>query len=266
MLSKRKPNALAVPQKTVLTEVDVSKHSGRVRLKPLEFWNFERVEVNRTDDGKLQVIHYKQDFPSPKQRKRGTRASVQLKQTFVRRKPSKRSVTLSSHSCTPSKSPQSSIGNGTLVGGRLVLKEEETSASLLPKNSSNLCNKLSTMAIEDIEKQTKALFPFLRRVIEGQESNKRHTVFLRGGRELREMTSELIYHPYSEDQILYIIDFLIEQFSSHIQRLYGKSSVNKYIWKVLAPTLLIRIVMEKENLTCLEAEQLLIKTSLGCTL
>nr|XP_027238671.1 uncharacterized protein LOC113829671 [Penaeus vannamei]XP_027238676.1 uncharacterized protein LOC113829671 [Penaeus vannamei] len=175
MLSKRKPNALAVPQKTVLTEVDVSKHSGRVRLKPLEFWNFERVEVNRTEDGKLQVIHYKQDFPSPKQRKRGTRASVQLKQTFVRRKPSKRSATLSSHSCTPSKSPQSS-----LVGGHLVLKEEETSASLVPKNSSNVCNKLSTMAIEDIEKQTKALFPFLRRVIEGQESNKRHNVFFAG--------------------------------------------------------------------------------------
>lgn len=37
------------------------RRSSRVRTKPLEFWNFEKVEVKRQEDGEVQVIHHKQD-------------------------------------------------------------------------------------------------------------------------------------------------------------------------------------------------------------
>lgn len=267
MLSKRGPKAgLIVPQKTVLTEVDVSRHSGRVRMKPLEFWNFERVEVLRTDDGKLQVIHYKLDLSSPEQSKRGMRTVIQPRQTCVRRKPTKKSLSSSSYKCpSPVREPQSLVKNKAVTGEENIgYKKENADDSLVSTCSIKLCDKLSAMTLEDMGKQSKALFPFLRRVIKGQESNERHNIFLRGGRELREMKCELIYDPYSEDQILYVIDMLTEQFSAFIRRLYGKDNVNKYIWKVLAPTLFIRIVMEKEGVPCSEAEQLLIKTSLRC--
>ncbi|XP_050695817.1 hepatoma-derived growth factor-related protein 2-like [Eriocheir sinensis] len=37
------------------------RRSTRVRMQPLEFWNFEKVEVTRQADGEVQIIHQKQD-------------------------------------------------------------------------------------------------------------------------------------------------------------------------------------------------------------
>ncbi|KAK8395882.1 hypothetical protein O3P69_005775 [Scylla paramamosain] len=38
-----------------------TRRSSRVRTKPLEFWNFEKVQVERQEDGEVKVIHHKQD-------------------------------------------------------------------------------------------------------------------------------------------------------------------------------------------------------------
>ncbi|XP_037802669.1 PH domain-containing protein DDB_G0287875-like isoform X2 [Penaeus monodon] len=54
---------------SVMNATDISRRSGRVRVKPLEFWNFEKIEVKNTDDGQVQVISRKQDIPDPRRRR-----------------------------------------------------------------------------------------------------------------------------------------------------------------------------------------------------
>ncbi|KAG0715854.1 hypothetical protein GWK47_010989 [Chionoecetes opilio] len=49
-------------QEATLTQaVSNQRQSSRVRTKRLEFWNFEKVEVERQDNGEVRVIHKKQD-------------------------------------------------------------------------------------------------------------------------------------------------------------------------------------------------------------
>ncbi|ROT68776.1 hypothetical protein C7M84_013068 [Penaeus vannamei] len=50
---------------------DISRRSGRVRVKPLEFWNFEKIEVKKADDGQVQVISHKWTFPEPREEEDG---------------------------------------------------------------------------------------------------------------------------------------------------------------------------------------------------
>lgn len=37
------------------------RRSSRVRMRPLEHWNFEKMTVEMNEDGEVQVIHEKQD-------------------------------------------------------------------------------------------------------------------------------------------------------------------------------------------------------------
>ncbi|XP_063599375.1 myosin-10-like [Penaeus indicus] len=54
---------------SVMNATDISRRSGRVRVKPLEFWNFEKIEVKKSDDGQVQVISHKQDIVETRRRK-----------------------------------------------------------------------------------------------------------------------------------------------------------------------------------------------------
>ncbi|XP_071525566.1 uncharacterized protein [Panulirus ornatus] len=54
---------------TVMSDSVVCRRSGRVRTKPLEFWNFEKVEIKTLDNGDVSVIHHKQVLPPPKRKK-----------------------------------------------------------------------------------------------------------------------------------------------------------------------------------------------------
>ncbi|XP_047490478.1 triadin-like isoform X2 [Penaeus chinensis] len=53
---------------SVMNATDISRRSGRVRVKPLEFWNFEKIEVKKSDDGQVQVISRKQDIMEQRRR------------------------------------------------------------------------------------------------------------------------------------------------------------------------------------------------------
>ncbi|XP_042888574.1 nucleolar protein 58-like isoform X2 [Penaeus japonicus] len=53
---------------SIMNATDISRRSGRVRVKPLEFWNFEKIEVKKDDDGHVQVISHKQNAPEPRKR------------------------------------------------------------------------------------------------------------------------------------------------------------------------------------------------------
>nr|XP_045602259.1 uncharacterized protein LOC123760601 isoform X1 [Procambarus clarkii] len=124
-------------------------------------------------------------------------------------------------------------------------------------------NRLQQMTIEELEDRLEQAVPYLTRVTKGQELSERHEIFKRGGRELREMSDELIYGPYSEEQINYVINYLTEKFA-YIRKVIGDEYRGRqYIWKVLAPTLLIKIVMENEDITQDNAEKLLIEFSLN---
>ncbi|XP_053626562.2 uncharacterized protein [Cherax quadricarinatus] len=45
------------------------RRSGRVRTKPLEFWNFEKITVTTLENGKTNVVHQKQELPSINRKK-----------------------------------------------------------------------------------------------------------------------------------------------------------------------------------------------------
>ncbi|XP_045623962.2 uncharacterized protein [Procambarus clarkii] len=45
------------------------RRSGRVRTKPLEFWNFEKIEVRALENGEVDVIHHKQELPVIRKKK-----------------------------------------------------------------------------------------------------------------------------------------------------------------------------------------------------
>ncbi|XP_071526888.1 uncharacterized protein [Panulirus ornatus] len=123
-------------------------------------------------------------------------------------------------------------------------------------------NRLQQMTIEELENRLKEAIPYLKRVAKGKEPSKRHQIFKRGGREIQQMSDELIFGPYTEDQIIYVVDFLSKNFST-VQGLGDESKWRQYIWKVLAPTLLIKIVMDNEEVTQDNAEKLLIEFSLN---
>ncbi|XP_069972318.1 DNA ligase 1 isoform X1 [Penaeus vannamei] len=74
---------------SVMNATDISRRSGRVRVKPLEFWNFEKIEVKKADDGQVQVISHKVDMPEPRKRKpwetNGTVTATTLPQPIPKR-------------------------------------------------------------------------------------------------------------------------------------------------------------------------------------
>ncbi|KAK3872658.1 hypothetical protein Pcinc_022270 [Petrolisthes cinctipes] len=79
-------------------------------------------------------------------------------------------------------------------------------------------------------------------------------MFCDGNRMLYRFNDEFIYGPFSEDQITYVHDSLTEKFNIVIKKFSNLFRFNEYIWKVLAPTFLTKIVMENENVPQEEAE------------
>ncbi|KAG7173122.1 hypothetical protein Hamer_G008648 [Homarus americanus] len=47
-----------------------TRRSGRIRTKPLEFWNFETVEVKNLENGEVNVVHHKQELHVTKKKKK----------------------------------------------------------------------------------------------------------------------------------------------------------------------------------------------------
>ncbi|XP_047476839.1 titin homolog isoform X2 [Penaeus chinensis] len=127
-------------------------------------------------------------------------------------------------------------------------------------------NRLSAISLEDLELRMQDVLPYLKKIMKGREPNRRHEIFREGGREFRNMSDELIYGPFSEEQILHAIECLEREFSKIVAKACGKHKVNQYLWKVLAPTFFIRIVMENEKLTSSEAEKTLAEISLNKTI
>ncbi|XP_042878353.1 uncharacterized protein LOC122257238 isoform X2 [Penaeus japonicus] len=124
-------------------------------------------------------------------------------------------------------------------------------------------NRLSAMSLEDLDLRMQDALPYLKKIMKGQEPSRRHEIFRQGGREFRDIADELIFDPFSEEQILYAIECLQKEFSKTIVKACGKHKVTQYLWRVLAPTFFIKIVMENETLSSSEAERTLADISLN---
>ncbi|KAK3890633.1 hypothetical protein Pcinc_005429 [Petrolisthes cinctipes] len=123
--------------------------------------------------------------------------------------------------------------------------------------------KLKTMTIEDLQTRLDENVPYLKSVLRGKQPNERHQMFCAGHPMLYQFTHEFIsiYGPFSEDQILYVQDSLVEKFENDIKKFSHPSLVYDYIWRVLAPTFLTKIVMDNEIVSQEEAVSLLWKFS-----
>ncbi|KAK4308175.1 hypothetical protein Pmani_020114 [Petrolisthes manimaculis] len=123
--------------------------------------------------------------------------------------------------------------------------------------------KLKTMTIEDLQTRLDENVPYLMNVLKGNQPNERHQMFRAGNPMLYHFTHEFIsiFAPFSEDQILYVQDSLAEKFENNIKKFSDPSLVYDYIWRVLAPTFLTKIVMDNETVSQEEAVSLLVKFS-----
>ncbi|KAG7165832.1 hypothetical protein Hamer_G023913 [Homarus americanus] len=189
------------------------------------------------------------------------------------------------HSFMPDETPKHNSSNicfSSLEDDTRILQFEEDSLTEPPMNLGfddensvifsdggtlesqiNSYNRLQQMTVEELENRLVQAVPYLEKVTKGQEPNQRHQIFKRGGRDLREMTGELIYGAYTEDQITCVIDFIRKTFS-YLPKAFGDDYMSlQYIWKVLGPTMFIKIVMENEEITQDEAEKLLVEFSLN---
>ena len=113
---------------------------------------------------------------------------------------------------------------------------------------------LEELSISHLEELIDKNLPYLKRVLRNEEENERHTIYVNGGPEARSNTPHEIFVPFTYEQLEKVHSIFRKHFLDYLnnKEIDGK----QYLWMVLVPTFLIKIVMDQENISQEDAELL----------
>ncbi|XP_076028633.1 uncharacterized protein LOC143017730 isoform X2 [Oratosquilla oratoria] len=130
------------------------------------------------------------------------------------------------------------------------------------KSLKDVSSFLESLTEEDLTARIEGYDRYLIGICKGKIPNERHTMFNGEKRWSNNINHELVSGAYTDDQHEFVANELHKRFSSVIEKATDAYTAAQYIWKVLVPAFLLKIVMDTWNLSNTEAECLLQRVSL----